>query len=123
VGGNDDGLDGVVEWITHEPGIEVVGRAHDGLGALDLSESLRAELVLADVTLPDMSGFDLMGRIKALPWAPLVVLLSFHDSKTARDEARATGADHGGRELVDHLGSRVRKVGLETATGGRGVRN
>ena len=93
VGGNDAFLDGVGDWLAQEAQFEVVGRVHDGLLALARTEALRAELVLMDVTLPGMSGFEVARRIKAGADAPLVVLLSFHDSQAARLEAQAVGAD------------------------------
>jgi len=93
VGGNDAFLDGVVEWVARDAQFEVVGRAHSGSRALERIEALHAELVVMDVTLPDMSGFEVARRIKARDPAPLVVLLSFHDSKAARLEAWAAGAD------------------------------
>jgi DNA-binding NarL/FixJ family response regulator len=93
VGGNDVFLDGVVDWITQDALFDVVGRAHSGIQALDRIEALRADLVLVDVGLRDMSGFELARRIKARGDAPLVVLLSFHDTQAARLEAWAAGAD------------------------------
>ena len=93
VGGNDVFLDGVVDWVARDAQFEVVGRAHSGSHALEQIEVLGAELVLMDVTLSDRSGFEVARCIKARTDAPLVVLLSFHDSQTARVEAWAAGAD------------------------------
>ena len=90
---NDDFLDGVVDWVTGDARLQVVGRAHSGLEALKCVASRRAELVLVDVSLPDVHGFEVTRRIKSLPEAPLVVLLSFHDSRAARQEGRSAGAD------------------------------
>jgi DNA-binding NarL/FixJ family response regulator len=39
-------------------GFDVVGEAGDGEGALALAHRLRPQVVLLDVLLPDMSGFD-----------------------------------------------------------------
>jgi DNA-binding NarL/FixJ family response regulator len=93
VGGNDVFLDGVVEWIVSDARLEVVGRAHSAAQALEQIEALKADLVLMDVTLPDMNGFEVTRRITAGTEAPLVILLSFHDSQVARLEAWAAGAD------------------------------
>lgn len=93
VGGNDVFLDGVDDWVAEDAQLEIVGRAHSGARALEQIEELQAELVLVDVSLPDMSGFDVARRMKARPDAPLVVLLSFYDTEAARLEAWAAGAD------------------------------
>jgi DNA-binding NarL/FixJ family response regulator len=93
VGGNDDFLDGVVDWMAQDAQFEVVGRAHTGAQALDQLDVLHADLVLVDVILPDMSGFEVTRRMKARTGAPLVVLLSFYDTQAARLEAWAAGAD------------------------------
>jgi len=93
VGGNDAFLDGVDDWVAREARFEVVGRAHSGSEALERIESLHADVVVMDVTLPDISGFEVARRIKAHADAPLVILLSFHDSQAARLEAWTAGAD------------------------------
>ena len=93
VGANDFFLDGVVDWVAGDARIEVVGRAHSGAQALERVESLRAEVVLVDVTLPDTSGFEVARSIKSRPDAPVVVMSSFHDSRAVRLAARAAGAD------------------------------
>ena len=93
VAGNDVFLDGVVAWMAEDPRIDVVGRAHSGSEVLERIDALRVELVLMDVSLPDVSGFEVARRIKSRPSAPLVVLLSFYDSRVARLEAWAAGAD------------------------------
>jgi DNA-binding NarL/FixJ family response regulator len=82
-----------VDWVALDAQYEVVGRAHSGSEALDQVEALRADLVLMDVILPDTSGFEVARRIKEQKDAPLVVLLSFHDSQAFRLEAWAAGAD------------------------------
>lgn len=93
VAGNDVFLDGVVAWMADDPRIDVVGRAHTGSEVLEQIDALRVELVLMDVSLPDVSGFEVARRIKSRASAPLVVLLSFYDSRVARLEAWAAGAD------------------------------
>jgi DNA-binding NarL/FixJ family response regulator len=93
VASNDAFLDGIDDWVARDPEIEVVGRAHSGSQALARVEALNADLVLMDVTLPDTSGFEVARRLKSQARAPLVVLLSFHDSQAARLEAWAAGAD------------------------------
>jgi two-component system, OmpR family, response regulator CpxR len=86
-------LDAVCEWVADDERIEVVEIAHSGSAALERVESLGVELVLVDVTLPDMSGFEVVRRLKSRPDAPLAVLLSFYDSRAAQLEAWAAGAD------------------------------
>jgi DNA-binding NarL/FixJ family response regulator len=46
-------------------GFEVAGEAVDGASAIDLARKLDPELVLLDVALPDMSGFDVAERLAA----------------------------------------------------------
>ena len=91
--GNDAFLDGLVNWVSQDGQLEVVGTVNSGREALERIDTLRPDVVLLDVTLPDASGFEISQRIKSRPAAPLVVLLSFYDNKAARLEAWAAGAD------------------------------
>ena len=42
--------------------IEVVGEAGDGPQALELIEKLRPDVMLLDLTMPGLSGFEEIGR-------------------------------------------------------------
>jgi DNA-binding NarL/FixJ family response regulator len=105
-------LDGIVDWVASDPQFEIVGRVHSGSAAIDRIDALRAELVLINVSLPDASGFEVARRIKTRADAPLVVLLSFHDSQAARLEGWAAGADGflAQSEITAELTSLVREL-------------
>lgn len=90
---NDDFLDGVAECVAHPTQCLIVGRAHSGQETLERLEKASPDLVLVDMTLPDMSGLELTRRIKAKAAATRVVLMTFHDSAAARLVAIASGAD------------------------------
>lgn len=80
-------------WIESRPDLRLVGTARNGAEALDAVELLRPELVIVEAVLAGMHGFGLARALKAREEAPLVLLVTFHASATARDEAHAAGAD------------------------------
>ncbi|MBT9493831.1 MAG: response regulator [Paucibacter sp.] len=67
--------------------------AEDGAQALSLLETLRPDLVLIDMNLPDMSGLDLLARLRssALHAGLNCVALSADDLSDQVDAARAAG--------------------------------
>jgi DNA-binding NarL/FixJ family response regulator len=89
---NDDFLDGLTDWLAGDERFELAGKAHSGRAALEQVERLAPDLVLMDVAIPDMNGFEVTRRIRSLPDAPLVVHLTFYESTAARLEAWVAGA-------------------------------
>jgi DNA-binding NarL/FixJ family response regulator len=60
-------------------GFEVVGEAENGAAALALAEELEPELVLLDVQLPDLDGFEVASRLLARDRELKIVLVSSRD--------------------------------------------
>ena len=90
---NDDYLQGLSTWLTEDAKLDIVGRAGTGEDALLQVETLSPDLVLTDLSMPGMNGFEVARQIKMRPDAPNVILVTFHDSETLRLEAFAAGAD------------------------------
>jgi CheY-like chemotaxis protein len=62
--------------LLESEGFEVVGEAEDGLGAVRLAQELVPDVVLLDVHLPDIDGFEVARRMRDLPSPPIVILTS-----------------------------------------------
>ena len=65
--------------LLEAEGFAVVGEAADGASALAQVAQLRPDIVLLDVQLPDLDGFEVAARIAAAPGSPRVVLVSSRD--------------------------------------------
>lgn len=68
---------GLLKLLEAESDVSVAGQAADGRAALTLIGSLKPDLVLLDVQLPDMSGFDLLRLIPA-ERRPAVIFTTAH---------------------------------------------
>jgi DNA-binding NarL/FixJ family response regulator len=62
--------------LLESEGYDVVGEAEDGATAVQLAAELHPDVVLLDVHLPDLHGFDVTERLRELDDAPEVVLIS-----------------------------------------------
>lgn len=76
----------------------LVVKAYDGIGALDLVSTEKPDLVLLDLMMPMMSGYEVCQQIKANPQTrniPVVCLSSAHSP-----DARAHSLKAGAVELI-----------------------
>jgi two-component system response regulator EvgA len=78
--------------LLEAEGYDVVGEADDGASGLRAAAELAPELVLLDVQLPDLDGFDVAARLTGQPDAPLVVLTSSRDASDFGPLVRRSGA-------------------------------
>lgn len=67
-------------------GYEVLGEAADGASALISVRTLRPDVVVLDVQLPDIDGFEVARELHAEPDPPAIILISSREA-----------ADFGGR--------------------------
>ena len=79
--------------LGHEPGLEVVGEAGDGEEALELCRSLRPDLVLMDVRMPEMNGLEATRAIKREFPRTVVLILTAFDEPGFLLKALGAGAD------------------------------
>src|SRR5918911_5229458 len=82
--------------LLEAEGYDVVGEAEDGESAVAAVQELQPDLVLLDVQLPDIDGFEVAARLRKLGDGPVVILTS---SRDGADYGRCIG-DCGARGFV-----------------------
>jgi DNA-binding NarL/FixJ family response regulator len=82
---------GVCAILSSRLDIEVCGEAVNGKEAVEKAKELRPDLIILDVTMPILNGFDVAREIrKSLPGIPLL-MLSMHQSAQLVEEAKRIG--------------------------------
>ncbi len=66
--------------------------AHDGLEAVEIAEMFRPELVLLDIGLPKLNGYDVARRIRQQPWGRNVILVALTGWGQDEDRRRSQEA-------------------------------
>jgi CheY-like chemotaxis protein len=78
--------------LLEAEGFVVIGEAEDGESALEAMEQLRPEIVLLDVQLPGIDGFEVAARATALGDMPQIVLTSSRDASDFGSLIEESGA-------------------------------
>jgi DNA-binding NarL/FixJ family response regulator len=73
---------GSARALLASEGYDVIGEAETGGEAVQLAKTLQPDLVVLDVQLPDMNGFEVTALLRELEPAPDVVLTSSRDDYT-----------------------------------------
>ncbi|MDH3679222.1 MAG: response regulator transcription factor [Acidimicrobiia bacterium] len=76
-----------------ELGFTVVAEARNGVEALDLAASIRPDVVLMDVTMPELDGVEATRQIKARQPDVRIVVLTMHADHDILTEAIRAGAN------------------------------
>lgn len=99
--------EGIKQVLAANPDLEVVGEAANGLEGLALISKLKPEVVITDITMPEMNGIDMTRELSKEFPEIRVVILSVHSRKTFIMEALKAGArgyvlkDSAGEKLLD----------------------
>jgi two-component system response regulator NreC len=73
--------------------LEIAGEAADGLEAVRLAEALRPDVIIMDLCMPGMDGFQATAEIKTLHPGVTILVLTVRTAKEARQAAIQAGAD------------------------------
>ena len=96
--------------LLEAAGYEVVGSCPDGRSALNAISALRPDVVLLDIQLPDIDGFELIAQVDILSEGPTVVLISTREA-----------ADYGGRVARSGAAGFITKAELSADSLARAV--
>jgi DNA-binding NarL/FixJ family response regulator len=83
---------GVRMLLENESDLVILGEAGNGQQALELVEKLELDVVIMDITLPDMSGIEVTQRIKKSHPQIAVVALTIHEDQQYFFEMLQVGA-------------------------------
>ena len=84
--------EGVARSLADADDIEIVGQAEDGDEAARLTEALRPDLVLLDISMPKGGGIAALGRILQMPDPPHVAMLTASEDEADLLQAMRLGA-------------------------------
>ncbi len=84
----------VLEGLTRllEPEFEVVGRVGDGRAMLEMAAKLKPDVIIADVSMPLLSGIEAVRQLKLKDSRVKVIFLSMHSDVELGSEALRAGA-------------------------------
>ncbi len=74
------------KWLLTRPEFEIVGKADSGFDAIQLTKDLHPDLVVMDVAMPLMNGYEATERIKEGGHGPIVILMSLLHQRDMSEE-------------------------------------
>ncbi len=74
-------VEGIKAMLRNETSLEIVGEARDGRQAVELVKQLKPDVLLMDVSMPDMNGFDATSRVHQSDPSVKVLILTMHDDE------------------------------------------
>jgi two-component system, NarL family, nitrate/nitrite response regulator NarL len=85
--------DGIKSLLENEANIEVVGEATDGLEALKIVETVKPDLLILDIRMPNLTGIEVVEKLRAQNNMVKIVMLSMHESEEYVLKSIKAGAD------------------------------
>ena len=101
--------EGLAQLINNENDLTVCGEAGTGLEAIDLVAKQKPDLVLADISLPDKSGLEVIKELRSFHPDTAVLVISMHDESLYAERVLRAGArgyimkQEGGKKLMEAI--------------------
>ncbi|MHB1015533.1 MAG: response regulator, partial [Desulfurivibrionaceae bacterium] len=84
---------GVKKMIEEDPALKVVGEAADGLELMGLLKTTPADLVILDISMPNLRGIEAIREVRKICPQIKVLMLTMHKGEQYLCSSFASGAD------------------------------
>lgn len=82
--------DGLITLLESEDDIEIIGTAKNGIEAINIAKKLKPDILIMDITMPEMDGIEATLRLKmAMPGIKILALSMHSDSQYVRKMLKA----------------------------------
>ena len=85
-------VEGLKAMLRNESSLEIVGEARDGRRAVELVKEMKPDLLLMDVSMPDMNGPDATQRIREFDQEVKILILTMHEEEDLVAQCLEAGA-------------------------------
>ncbi|HRV93719.1 MAG TPA: response regulator transcription factor [Anaerolineae bacterium] len=93
---------GLKALINSEPDLAVIGEAENGLAAIEQAQNLRPDVIVMDISMPEMDGLEATRRIRtALPECHILILTVHAQERYLFPVLKAGGAGYILKSTVD----------------------
>jgi DNA-binding NarL/FixJ family response regulator len=75
-----------------EPDLTIVGEANNGIEAVELAQTLKPDVMIMDVEMPELDGITTTARLRKVVPNVSIVVLSIHTDTHTQAQALAAGA-------------------------------
>ena len=99
--------------LSREPDMEVVGDAFNGLDAVALATTLKPDVLVLDIAMPDINGVEVTRRVlRDVPQIKIAILTMHKDVVYVREALRAGAKGYLLKDSIDvELAAAVRAIG------------
>jgi DNA-binding NarL/FixJ family response regulator len=101
-----------VRFLASQGELRLAGSASSAADALDKAQSMRPDVILLDLNLPEISGLDLIPRLRGLIPRVKIIVLTLWEADGYRQAALSAGADEfvSKSRVNTHLVPAIRRV-------------
>ena len=72
--------EGLTVLLENEPNLKIIAEASNGLEVIELLKSITPDLILLDIEMPKLDGFDVLRQIKGTKTKSKILVLTMHNS-------------------------------------------
>ena len=84
---------GIRSMFSNNPQRNICGEAENGREAVDKVRELKPDLIILDISMPELNGIDAAREIRRIAPGTKIIILTMHEGLQLESAARQAGAD------------------------------